>query len=67
MTYQEFVEKANQKGWSLLQDYTNNIKPIQFAIRLEIWGTPDSKDMYFVEVLSNNIIVVYKYVDDFQF
>jgi len=67
MTYQEFVEKAAEKGWTLIQDYTNNLKAVEFATKFEIWVTPDSDEMYFVEVWAGNSIVVYKYVDDFNF
>lgn len=65
MTYQDFVEKAKEKGWTMLQDYTNNLKPIEFATKFEVWVTPDSDEMYFIEVWANNSIVAYKYVDDF--
>jgi hypothetical protein len=67
MTYQDFVEKATEKGWTLIQDYTNNIKQIEFATKFEIWVTPDSDEMYFIEVWSSNSIVAYKYIDDFNF
>ena len=67
MTYQEFVTKANERGWTLLQDYTNNLKQVEFANKFEVWVTPDSDEMYFIEVWTSNSIVVYKYIEDFDF
>jgi len=67
MTYQEFVEKASEKGWTMIQDYTNNLKSMDFANKFEIWVTSNSDEMYFVEVWSTNSIVVYKYIDEFNF
>lgn len=67
MTYQEFVERAENKGWTKLQDYTDNFKQVDFATKFEVWATPESEEMYFIEVLANSIIVIYKYVEDFNF
>ena len=68
MNYEQFKNEANHKNWTMLHSYEIEKNKPSLAIRFEIWVTPEAfEGMYCVEIWENEMVLVYKFIDEFNF